>query len=74
MFLEPNTTFLCDRREAFMHRSLMARQTVGKELWRQLQPLISPFTPSVKGGSRKLGVSNKAALNGILFVLHNGIS
>ena len=48
---------------------LMARQPVSKELWTQLQPLI----PSAKGGARKLGVSDEAALNGILFVLHTGI-
>ena len=53
--------------------ALMARQPVSKELWRKLQPLIPAFTPSVKGGARKLGVSDEAALNGILFVLHTGI-
>lgn len=56
-----------------MLRALMARQPVSKELWRQLQLLIPPFTPSAKGGARKLGVSNEAALNCILFVLHTGI-
>lgn len=59
--------------EVFMLHALMTRQSVSKELWQQLQPLISPFTSSVKGGARKLGVSNEAALNGILFVLHTGI-
>ena len=53
--------------------ALMARQPVSKELWMQLQPLIPAFTPSAKGGARKLGVSDEAALNGILFVLHTGI-
>ena len=53
--------------------ALMARQPVSKELWTQLQPLIPVFTPSAKGGARKLGVSDEAALNGILFVLHTGI-
>ena len=53
--------------------ALMARQPVSKELWRKLQPLTPAFTPSVKGGARKLGVSDEAALNGILFVLHTGI-
>jgi transposase len=53
--------------------ALMARQPVSKELWRQLQPLIPSFTPSVKGGARKLNVSDEAALNGILFVLQTGI-
>jgi transposase len=52
---------------------LMARQPVSKERWRQLQPLIPTFTPSVKGGARKLSVSDEAALNGILFVLQTGI-
>lgn len=53
--------------------ALMVRQPVSKELWRQLLPLIPTFTPSAKGGARKLGVSDEAALNGILFVLHTGI-
>lgn len=53
--------------------ALMARQPVSKELWLQLQPLIPTFTPSAKGGARKLAVSDEAALNGILFVLHTGI-
>ena len=56
-----------------MHLALMARQPVSKELWRQLQPLIPAFTPSVKGGARKLTLSDEAALNGILFVLQTGI-
>ncbi|MDH0373740.1 IS5/IS1182 family transposase, partial [Comamonas aquatica] len=46
-----------------MLRALMARQPVSKELWKQLQPLIPAFTPSAKGGARKLGVSDEAALN-----------
>ena len=53
-----------------MLRALMARQPASKELWRQLQPLIPAFTPSAKGGARKLGVSDEATLNGILIVLH----
>lgn len=56
-----------------MRLPLMARQPVSKELWRQLQPLIPAFTPSVKGGARKLTVSDEAALNGIVFVLQTGI-
>ena len=56
-----------------MLHALMARQPVSKELWLQLQPLIPTFTPSAKGGARKLAVSDEAALNGILFVLHSGI-
>lgn len=52
---------------------LMARQPVSNEPWRQLQPLIPAFTPSVRGGARKLTVSDEAALNGILLVLQTGI-
>ena len=58
---------------AFRLGALLALDANPGKVWRQLQPLISPFTPSAKGGSRKLGVSNKAALSGILFVLHTGI-
>lgn len=54
--------------------ALMARRPVSKELWRQLQPLIPAFVPSAKGGARKRTVSDEAALNGILFVLHTGIA
>lgn len=43
----------------------MARQPVSKALWKQLQPLVPAFTPSAKGGARKLGVSDEASLNGI---------
>lgn len=46
---------------------------VSKELWQQLQPLIPEFIPSTRGGARKLGVSNEAVLNGILYVLQTGI-
>jgi len=53
--------------------ALMARQPVSTELWRQLLPLIPAFTPSFKGGARKLTVSDEAALNDILFVLQTGI-
>lgn len=52
----------------------MARRPLSKELWRQLQPLIPAFVPSAKGGARKRTVSDEAALNGILFVLHTGIA
>jgi len=52
-----------------MLHALMARQLVSKELWRQLKPLTPNFTPSAKGGVRKLAASDEAALNGILFVL-----
>lgn len=38
-----------------------------------MQPLIPAFTPSTRGGPRCLKVSDDAALNGILFVLHTGI-
>lgn len=56
-----------------MLRTLMARQPISKELWQQLQPLIPAFKPSIKGGARKLAVSDEDALNGILFVLQTGI-
>lgn len=54
--------------------ALMARRPVSKELWLQLQPLIPAFVLSAKGGARKRTVSDEAALNGILFVLHTGIA
>ena len=56
-----------------MRAALMARCPVSKKLGLQLQPLIPAFVPSGKGGARRLAVSDEAALNGILFVLHTGI-
>lgn len=51
----------------------MSRVPVSKELWKQLEPLIPSFVASPKGGRRKRTISDEAALNGILFVLHTGI-
>ena len=51
----------------------MARRPVSKELWQKLQPLIPPFIPSSKGGPRTRVVSDKAAFEGIIFVLRTGI-
>ena len=51
----------------------MARRPVSKELWQKLQPLIPPFIPSSKGGPRTRAVSDKAAFEGIIFVLRSGI-
>lgn len=52
----------------------MSRTPASQELWKQLKPLIPPFVASRKGGRRKRTVSDEAALNGILFVLHTGIA
>lgn len=57
-----------------MLRSRMPRAPISKELWKQLEPLIPPFVASRKGGRRKRTISDEAALNGILFVLHTGIA
>ena len=51
----------------------MARRPVSKELWQKLQPLSPPFVPSSKGGHRTRAVSDKAAFEGIIFVLRSGI-
>ena len=56
-----------------MLRSLMSRAPISKELWQQLQPLIPPFIASRKGGRHRT-ISDEAAFNGILFVLHTGIA
>jgi len=53
-----------------MFAALMAQRPVSKELWRQLPQV---FVPSIKGGARKLAVSDEAALKRILFVLQTGI-
>lgn len=56
-----------------MHAALMARRPVSNELWRQLQPLIPAFESFAKNCSRKLAVSDEAALSDMLFVLPTGI-
>ena len=47
------------------------RKLVKAELWKRIEPLLPPFTPSPKGGRPR--VDDERALNGILFVLHSGI-
>ncbi|MGS1041652.1 IS5 family transposase [Burkholderia glumae] len=49
----------------------MARRKISNELWVELEPLIPEFTPSPKGGRRRT-VDDRAALNGILYVLQTG--
>lgn len=51
-----------------MHR----QRSISDELWLTLEPLLPPFIPSPKGGRRR-SVDDRAALNGILFVLQTGI-
>ncbi|WP_321817016.1 MULTISPECIES: IS5 family transposase [unclassified Paraburkholderia] len=51
----------------------MARRKISNELWAALEPLLPVFTPSPKGGRRRT-VEDRAALNGILYVLHTGIA
>ncbi|CBW76935.1 Transposase (plasmid) [Mycetohabitans rhizoxinica HKI 454] len=51
----------------------MARRKISNELWAVLEPLIPAFTPSPKGGRRRT-VDDRAALNGIVYVLHTGIA
>lgn len=50
----------------------IARRKISNELWTVLQPLIPEFEPSPNGGRRR-SVDDRAALNGILFVLQSGI-
>lgn len=50
----------------------MARRKISHELWVALEPLIPEFTPSPRGGRRRT-VDDRAALNGILYVLQTGI-
>lgn len=50
----------------------MTRRKISNELWLALEPLIPVFSPSPKGGRRR-AVSDRCALNGIMFVLHTGI-
>ncbi|NUY06094.1 IS5 family transposase [Paraburkholderia youngii] len=50
----------------------MARRKISNELWAALEPLIPVFTPSPNGGRRRT-VDDRAALDGILYVLQTGI-
>jgi transposase len=50
----------------------MTRRKISNELWAVLQRLIPEFEPSPKGGRRR-SVDDRAALNGILYVLQSGI-
>src|SRR5215210_6885641 len=49
----------------------MAKELVTDELWEVVEPLLPEEPPKPKGGRPRL--DNRAALTGILFVLHSGI-
>ena len=49
----------------------MARELLPDALWAEIQPLLPPEPPKPKGGRPRL--PDRAALTGILFVLHSGI-
>lgn len=49
----------------------MSKPLLSKELWAAVEPLLPPAPPKPKGGRPRL--DNRAALTGILFVLHSGI-
>lgn len=50
----------------------MARREISNELWAALEPLIPEFEHSAKSGRRR-SVDDRAALNGILYVLQKGV-
>lgn len=49
----------------------MSAPIIDDELWALIEPLLPPPKPRRKKG--RLPVSNRAALNGILFVFKTGI-
>ena len=49
----------------------MATSLVSDELWQLIQPLLPPETPRPRGGRPR--VPDRAALEGILYVLKTGI-
>jgi transposase len=49
----------------------MAKPLVSDELWALVAPLLPPEPPKPKGGRPR--ISDRAALNGIIFVLKSGI-
>ncbi|RRW88823.1 transposase [Pandoraea apista] len=50
----------------------MARRRICNELWKAHEPLLPVAAPSARGGRPR--VENRAALNGMLFVLGMGTS
>jgi len=49
----------------------MAKPLVSDALWAEIEPLLPPEPPKLKGGRPR--VSDRACLTGILFVLKSGI-
>jgi transposase len=55
-------------------RSAKSRRLVSDELWALVEPLIPPRPPAVHGRTGRPRVDDRAALEGILFVLQTGIA
>jgi len=49
----------------------MKRSLISQKLWQDLEPLVPVGKPSLKGGRPRC--DDRAAFNGILFVLMTGI-
>jgi len=49
------------------------RRLVSDELWALVEPLIPPRPPAVNGRTGRPRVDDRAALEGILFVLETGV-
>jgi transposase len=49
----------------------MARKKISQSFWKTLEPMLPQALPSRKGGRPR--VDDRAALNGIVFVLRTGI-
>jgi transposase len=49
----------------------MSKELVSDELWEIIEPLLPPEAPKPKGGRPR--INDRAALNGIVFVLKSGI-
>lgn len=54
-------------------RSSKRRRLVSDELWALVAPLIPPRPPAVNGRTGRPRVDDRAALEGILFVLETGV-
>jgi transposase len=54
--------------------SSLPRRLVSDELWRLVEPLIPPRAPAVNGRTGRPRVEDRAALEGILYVLSTGIT
>jgi transposase len=53
-------------------KAAQAKWLLSDELWKEIEPLLSPRKPGVKAGRGRPPISDRQAMNGIFFVLKTG--